>query len=110
MIGDAPLHTALITTGKDGGETPRGEFQIRYRVPDENMTSAAIGAEMYYVLDHVLYAHYFTNIGHAIRLNHRRDDCYFGNIRSSHGCAGMRLADAEFFWNFATLGIRMVIH
>jgi len=110
MIGEAPLYTALITTGKDGWETPRGEFQILYRVADETMTSAAIGAEEYYVLDHVLYTQYFTNAGHAIHLNYWRDDWYFGNVRSSHGCVGMRLADAEFFWNFATLGTRVVIH
>lgn len=110
MIGEAPLYTALITTGKEGWETPRGEFQILYRVPDETMTSAAIGAEEYYVLDHVLYTQYFTNAGHALHLNYWREDYYFGNIPSSHGCAGMRLADAEFFWNFATLGTRVVIH
>ena len=39
--------------------------------------------------------------GHAIHLNYWRDNWYFGNVRSSHGCADMRLADAEFFWNFA---------
>jgi lipoprotein-anchoring transpeptidase ErfK/SrfK len=110
MIGDAPLYTALITTGKDGWETPRGEFRILYRVADETMSSAAIGAEEYYVLDHVLYTQYFTSAGHAIHLNYWRDDWYFGNVRSSHGCAGMRLADAEFFWNFATLGTRVAIH
>ena len=110
MIGSQPLYSALVTTGKDGWETPRGSFRILSRVPDETMTSAAIGAEEYYVLDHVLYTQYFTDRGHALHLNYWRDDSYFGRVRSSHGCVGMRLADAKFFWDFATFGTRVTVH
>lgn len=110
MVGSQSLYKALVTTGKDGWETPRGVFRILYRVPDETMTSAAIGAEEYYVLDHVLYTQYFTDRGHALHLNYWRDDSYFGRIRSSHGCVGMRLADAKFFWDFATIGTRVTVH
>lgn len=110
MLGDKPIYTALVTTGKDGWETPKGTWHILYRVADETMTSAAIGAEEYYVLKHVLYTQYFTNAGHALHLNYWRDDYYFGNIRSSHGCVGMRLADAEFFWGYVGVGSRVVVH
>ena len=110
MIGERVLYTALATTGKDGWETPRGTFEILYRVENETMTSAAIGAEEYYVLDNVLYTQYFTNRGHALHLNYWRDDWYFGRIRSSHGCVGLRMADAEFFWRFAGVGTRVTIH
>ncbi len=110
MIDAAPVYAALTTTGKDGWETPKGTFHILTRVPDETMTSASIAAEEYYVLDHVLYTQYFTDRGHALHLNYWRDDSYFGRVRSSHGCVGMRLADAEFFWNFATVGTRVTIH
>jgi lipoprotein-anchoring transpeptidase ErfK/SrfK len=109
MIADKPLYTALATTGKEGWETPRGTFHIMVRVPDETMTSVSIGAEEYYVLDHVLYTQYFTDRGHALHLNYWRPDDYFGRVRSSHGCVGLRLADAEFFWNFASLGTRVTI-
>ena len=110
MIGDRALYTALGTTGKDGWETPRGTFKILFRIPDETMTSESIGADDYYVLDHVLYTQYFTSQGHALHLNYWRDESYFGRTRSSHGCVGMRMADAEFFWNFATFGTRVTIH
>ena len=109
MIGDRPFYTALVTTGKEGWETPRGTFSIIYRVFDETMTSASIGAEDYYVLEHVLYTQYFTYEGHALHLNYWRPDYYFGEIASSHGCVGMRLAAAEFFWRFAGYGTRVVI-
>jgi len=109
MIGDRRIYTALVTTGKDGWETPKGTWRILYRVANETMTSAAIGAEEYYVLKDVLYTQYFTTAGHALHLNYWRDDYYFGNIRSSHGCVGMRLADAKFFWDFATVGTRVTV-
>ncbi len=110
MLGDKPIYVAYVTTGKDGWDTPKGTWHILYRVADETMTSAAIGAEEYYVLKHVLYTQYFTNAGHALHLNYWRDDYYFGHIRSSHGCVGMRLADAEFFWNYVGVGSRVVVH
>ncbi len=109
MVGEETYYTSLVTTGKDGWNTPPGEFRILYRVPNETMASAAIGAEEYYDLKDVLYTQYFTDRGHALHLNYWREPYYFGNIRSSHGCVGMRLEDAEFFWNFATLGTRVVI-
>jgi lipoprotein-anchoring transpeptidase ErfK/SrfK len=109
MIGEQALYTALVTTGKDGWNTPTGSFRIIYRVANETMTSASIGAEEEYILKDVLYTQYFTNEGHALHLNYWRDDSYFGRTRSSHGCIGMRLADAEFFWNFAAYGTRVTI-
>ncbi len=109
MIGDEAYYTALGSTGKDGWETPTGEFTIIYRVEDETMTSASIGAEEYYVLENVLYTQYFTNEGHALHFNYWRPDSVFGNERTSHGCVGLRLSDAEFFWNFLSYGSRVVI-
>ncbi len=110
MVGDTPWHTALVTTGMPGWETPTGEFRILYRVYDETMTSASIGADEYYVLEHVLFTQYFTTQGHALHFNYWRPISDFGQVRASHGCVGMPYADAEFFWNFAELGTRVVIH
>ena len=110
MVGNAPYYTALVTSGKDGWETPTGEFRILYRVYDETMTSASIGAEEYYVLNHVLFTQYFTTEGHALHLNYWRPESVFGQTRTSHGCVGMRYADAEFFWNFVGVGSRVVVH
>jgi len=110
MVGDAAYYTSYVTTGKDGWETPIGEFRILYRVYNETMTSAAIGAEEYYVLDDVLFTQYFTNEGHALHLNYWRPESVFGSQRTSHGCVGIRYADAEFFWNFLNVGSRVVVH
>jgi lipoprotein-anchoring transpeptidase ErfK/SrfK len=48
--------------------------------------------------------------GIALHYNYWRSDSYFGNVPSSHGCVGMRYDDAKFFWDFATIGTRVVVH
>jgi lipoprotein-anchoring transpeptidase ErfK/SrfK len=110
MLGDTPIYTALVTTGKDGWDTPVGTWYINTRVESETMSSASIGAEDYYVLEDVAHTQYFTTVGHALHENYWRDDWVFGTTRSSHGCVGMRTADAAFFWDFVGIGSRVVIH
>lgn len=113
MLDNQPYYTALATTGMPGWETPTGTFRILYRVENETMTSEALGippeVESYELKD-VLFTQYFTNRGHAIHLNYWRPEHYFGSVASSHGCVGVRYADAEFFWNFASVGTRVVVH
>ncbi len=109
-----PLYTAPVTAGKPGWETPTGTFYIQYRVWNETMDSATVGiprgaAEGYY-LPGVRYTQYFTWSGYALHSNYWMPDSYFGTTNSSHGCVGMRLADAEYFWYFATVGTPIVIY
>lgn len=113
MIGSEWTRVALATTGKPGWETPTGEFRINRRVANETMTSAALDItdpNDQYVLTDVLYTQYFTNVGHALHLNYWQPDAVFGRERTSHGCVGMRLADAEYLWRHVGIGSRVVIH
>ncbi len=113
MVGREWTYVALVTTGKPGWETPEGEFRIVRRVANETMTSASLGIgdpDDQYVLKDVLYTQYFTWAGHALHLNYWRPDAVFGRERTSHGCVGMRLTDAEFFWKHVGVGSRVVIH
>jgi len=113
MLADQPYYTALATTGMPGWETPRGSFRIVSRIYDETMTSTSLGIPEdveSYVMEHVLFTQYFTERGHALHLNYWRSEYYFGLIPSSHGCVGLRYADAEFFWNYATMGTRVEVH
>jgi lipoprotein-anchoring transpeptidase ErfK/SrfK len=112
MVGDGWAHRAWVTTGKDGWETPEGEFRILWRVYNETMTSAALGIPPgpdSYVLTDVLFTQYFTRAGHALHLNYWRPDSVFGNQRTSHGCVGMRHPDAAFFWRHVGVSNRVVI-
>ena len=110
--GGRPVHVALVTTGSDRWPTPPGEFRVYARIENETMSSDGLGIprdspEGYY-LENVYYTQYFVG-GVALHYNYWRPDSYFGNVRSSHGCVGMRYDDALFFWNFATLGTRVVV-
>jgi lipoprotein-anchoring transpeptidase ErfK/SrfK len=113
MTGTEPMYVALATTGKDGWETPEGEFRIVRRVYNETMTSAALGIppgpDSYHLTD-VLFTQYFTWAGHALHLNYWRPDSIFGRTPTSHGCVGMRYDDAAFFWSHVGIGSRVVVH
>jgi lipoprotein-anchoring transpeptidase ErfK/SrfK len=112
MVGEHWVRRAWVTTGKDGWETPEGEFYVLWRVYNETMTSAALGIPPgpdSYVLTDVLYTQYFTYAGHALHLNYWRPESVFGRERTSHGCVGMRYNDAAFFWRHVNVGYRVVI-
>lgn len=113
MIGMRQVYVAYATTGKEGWETPEGTWTIISRVADETMTSAGLGLaadQEYYVQEHVLFTQYFTTGGHALHLNYWRPDWVFGRVPTSHGCVGLRYDDAAYFWDFATIGTKVIVH
>jgi lipoprotein-anchoring transpeptidase ErfK/SrfK len=113
FVGSQPVRVALVTTGDDGWETPVGEFRIYARVENETMSSDVLGiphdAPDGYYLEDVYFTQYFVS-SVALHYNYWRPESYFGNVRSSHGCVGMRYADAQFFWDFAGIGTRVVVY
>jgi lipoprotein-anchoring transpeptidase ErfK/SrfK len=113
FIGAQPVRVALVTTGRPGWETPTGDFRVYRRVENETMDSLGLGIpidspEGWYV-DNVLYTQYIYG-GITLHYNYWRAQSYFGNIPSSHGCVGLGLSDAKFFWDFADIGTRVVIY
>ncbi len=104
-----PVRVAVTTTGMAGWETPTGLFSILVRVPNETMTSGAIGAEHYYKLEDVLFTQYFTDFGHAIHFAWWRTPETIGRP-GSHGCLNLLLDDARFFWDWADIGTPVFIH
>jgi lipoprotein-anchoring transpeptidase ErfK/SrfK len=113
FVGAQAVHVARVTTGVPGWETPTGDFRIYVRIENETMDSLTIGIPRDdpwgYYLENVYFTQYFVG-GVALHYNYWRADSYFGNVPSSHGCVGMRYDDAKFFWDFATIGTRVVVH
>jgi lipoprotein-anchoring transpeptidase ErfK/SrfK len=113
FVGAQPVHVARVTTGVPGWETPTGDFRIYVRIENETMDSLTIGIprddSWGYYLENVYFTQYFVG-GVALHYNYWRADSYFGNVPSSHGCVGMRYDDAKFFWDFAAIGTRVVVH
>lgn len=115
MIGDQVVHTAPVTTGKPGFATPAGNFQLESwgRKLNETMTSSQAGIQdphEQYDVHNVLYTQYFDAEGDALHLNYWQPESVFGRQRTSHGCVGMVLHDAQFLWLFAKAGTRLSIH
>ena len=110
--GAKPVRVALVTTGMPGWITPWGEYHVYARVENETMDSTSLGfpadgPDGWHVED-VLWVQHF-NGPITIHYNYWRPESYFGNVASSHGCVGMRYNDAKFFWDFGTIGTRVVV-
>jgi hypothetical protein len=114
MQGDTPVHGAGVTTGKPGFPTPRGTFRIFSRVFNETMDSLSTGIprnapEGYYLKD-IFFTQYFADGGYALHSNYWQPASVFGVRPTSHGCVGMRQADAQVVWNFAGIGTKVYVH
>ncbi len=107
--GQSPVRTSVTTTGMAGWETPPGFYTIFWRVPNETMTSGAIGAEHFFRLEDVLFTQYFTDYGHAIHFAWWRTPETIGRP-GSHGCLNLLLDDARFFWDWADIGTPVYVH
>lgn len=107
------VYSAAATVGGRYFPTPQGTFYINRRVLNETMDSSTIGipnnAPGGYYLTGVLYTQYFVD-GVALHYNYWSPDEAFGSAAGSHGCIGLRLADAEFFWNFADIGTPVIVY
>ncbi|MGI5835793.1 MAG: L,D-transpeptidase [Chloroflexota bacterium] len=107
------VHSAAVTVGGPYFPTPRGTFTINRRVANEIMDSSTIGipntSPTGYYLTGVLYTQYFVD-GVALHYNYWSPDEAFGSAAGSHGCVGLRLSDAEFFWNFADIGTPVIVY
>jgi hypothetical protein len=104
-----PIRVVVMTSGMAGWETPEGEYAISWRVPNETMTSGAIGAEHFFKLEDVLYTQYFTDEGHAIHYAWWRTPETIGRP-GSHGCLNVLLDDSAFMWDWADVGTPIIIH
>jgi lipoprotein-anchoring transpeptidase ErfK/SrfK len=103
------VRVVVTTTGMAGWETPEGEFRILWRVPNETMSSGAIGAEHFFKLEDVLYTQYFTDEGHAIHYAWWRTPETIGRP-GSHGCLNVLLDDSAFMWDWAEVGTPVIVH
>ncbi len=111
--GDTPVYAALIIVGRDGYDTPTGEFRVLRRVANETMDAGTLGIPKgdpnYYYLPNVKYTQYFTNAGHALHTNYWSAPSQFGS-RGSHGCVNLQEQDAAWFWRFLTIGSLVRVH
>ena len=115
MVGDRAVHTAAVSTGSPDFPTPLGSHRIEEdgRIAVERMTASQAGyspQQARYDVERVLFTQYFDRMGDALHLNYWRPASVFGRTATSHGCVGIQLHDAQYFWLFGAAGMRVEIH
>lgn len=102
--GNQAIYSALVSTGKAGTPTPTGRFRIRSKHRYRDMAGGR-GASRYHFrnVPHVMFFHgpyslhgtyWHSNFGHPM----------------SHGCVNMSRRDAEWLYNWASIGTPVVVH
>jgi lipoprotein-anchoring transpeptidase ErfK/SrfK len=115
MLGGWPVYVAPVSTGSPQFPSPLGSHKIQRdgRLAVERMTSAQAGydpSQARYDVERVLFTQYYDLSGDALHLNYWRPEDVFGRTATSHGCVGMQLHDAQWFWLFGFAGMRVEIH
>jgi L,D-transpeptidase-like protein len=115
MAGDKAVFTAPVSTGAAPFITPEGHFAVEPdgRIAVEKMTATQAGydaRQAQYDVERVLFTQYFDQKGDALHLNYWRPHSVFGKMATSHGCVGIELHEAQYFWLFGAPGMRVEIH
>lgn len=104
--GDLVVYQAPIATGRDGFNTPTGEYAIYYRLPMQSMSGCA-GGECWDV-PNVPWVQYVVG-GVALHGTYWHD-AHGSGVRMSHGCINLRIDDAQWLYEWADIGTTVSIH
>jgi len=102
--GDTVVLSSLVSTGREGFDTPPGTFQILVKKEIEDM-EGVIGGE-YYNVPEVPDVMYFTNEGHAFHGAYWHNN--FGQVMS-HGCVNLALDIASWLYDWTPIGTTVLI-
>jgi hypothetical protein len=113
MIGGRAIYTAPVSTGSPQFPSPLGSHKIE----TDGRLAVSMTASRWlhprqavYDVERVLFTQYYDRNGDALHLNYWRPASVFGKTATSHGCVGMQLHDAQYFWLFGAPGMRVEIH
>lgn len=102
------VRSFLISAGAPATPTVIGTYKIFSKYASQDMRGDNADGSRYFQ-PAVPYVNYFYG-GYAIHGNYWRPASYFGNINSSHGCIGINVADAEWIYNWGTIGTVVITH
>ncbi|WP_298816433.1 L,D-transpeptidase [Chloroflexus sp.] len=103
---DLLVFTAPVATGRDGFNTPRGEFTIYYRLPEQTMADC-LGGECWYV-PNIPWVQYVVG-GVALHGTYWHN-AHGTGARMSHGCINLRIDDAQWLYEWADLGVAVTVY
>ena len=100
------LKTFVIASGLPGYDTPTGEYAIWLKVRSQTMKGGSKADGSYYNLPNVEWVSYFYQ-DYALHGAYWRK--VFG-VPGSHGCVNMTNADAQWVYNWAPVGTKVIVH
>lgn len=98
--GDTPVLKTQVSTGKPGHETVTGTFYVRNKLRYEHMVgpdydTPDVPWTMYFYAGYAIHgAYWHNNFGRPV----------------SHGCVNMRVNEAEALFQWASVGLEVVVH
>ncbi|MFO0971095.1 MAG: L,D-transpeptidase family protein [Candidatus Saccharimonadales bacterium] len=101
-----PIKNFLIASGMRGHETPVGEYAIWLRVRSQTMQGGSKADGSYYNIPNVEWVSYFYQ-DYALHGAWWREK--FG-APASHGCVNMTNADAQWVFEWAPIGTKVIVH
>jgi len=94
---DRPLYATLVSSGKEGYDTPRGTFRVREKYVSITMNGDD-PIDGFYEVEEVPWTMYYWQ-SYALHGAYWHDD--FGQVRS-HGCTNLAPADARWLFEWTT--------
>ncbi|MBC8075814.1 MAG: L,D-transpeptidase, partial [Chloroflexales bacterium] len=104
--GDLLVYQAPVATGRDGFNTPTGDYAIYDKYTMQTMVGNA-GGESWYVPD-IPWVQYVVG-GVALHGTYWHDQWGTGT-RMSHGCINLNIDDAQWLFQWAVVGVPVSIH
>lgn len=101
--GDLPVYRAPVATGRDGFNTPTGNFAIYSKLPIQTMAGEAQG-EVWNVPD-IPWVQYV--VGDVALHGTYWHDAWGTGARMSHGCINLNIDDAQWLYEWADLGTQV---
>ncbi|MBP9739031.1 L,D-transpeptidase/peptidoglycan binding protein, partial [Candidatus Saccharibacteria bacterium] len=101
-----PIKTFTIASGMRGYETVKGEFAIWLRVRSQTMQGGSKADGSYYNIPNVEWVSYFYK-DYALHGAWWRK--VFG-YPASHGCVNMTNTDAQWVYEWAPIGTKVIVH
>jgi lipoprotein-anchoring transpeptidase ErfK/SrfK len=104
--GDWPVMSTPVSSGLPRTPTPIGTFEVFTKLRAHDMRGGSLAVGDYYFLPQVPFVMYFADGGYAIHGTYWHNN--FGQPMS-HGCVNLPTKDAEWVFNWAPLGTKVVI-
>ncbi len=104
--GSMPIKSVVVSTGVARTPTVLGIYKIYRKIPSQTMSGGSQASGDYYYLPNVTDVMYFYS-DYAIHGTYWHNN--FGRPMS-HGCVNMTLADAKWFYQWASVGTIVVTH